>query len=89
MFVLFKKRIAVEVSSEEVTRIVNILDENDIHFELRTRRERGTFGNFFDAQSYGRANISMYKGSARPAFVYMIYVKRRDVERARDLLWGD
>ncbi|MDY6874094.1 MAG: hypothetical protein SVR81_09045 [Chloroflexota bacterium] len=89
MFVLFKKRIAVETSSEEVTRITTILDQNQIDYELRTRRERGLFGNFFDAQSYARANISMYKGSARPAFIYMIYVKRRDVERAQHFAWGD
>lgn len=89
MFVLFKKRIVVDTSSEEITRIANILEENDIPYELRTRRERGFFGTFFDAQSYARANISMYKGSVQPAFIYMVYVKRRDVARARDLLFGD
>lgn len=89
MFVLFKKRIAVETSNEEVTRIATVLEENNISYELRTRRERGFFGTFFDAQSYARANISMYKGASQPFFIYMVYVKRRDVARARDLLWGD
>lgn len=88
MFVIFKKRIATDTSGEEVRRITTILEQNDIKYEIRTRRSRGVIGSALDASSYGRSNIAMYKGSSSPLFVYMIYVKRKDYTRARKLLFG-
>ncbi len=63
MFVLFKKRIAVDTSNEEISRVTTILDQNNIKYELLTKRTRGVYGSAYDAQSYARANVAMYKGS--------------------------
>lgn len=88
MFVFFMKRIAVDTSNEEISRVTTILDQNRIKFELRTKRTRGVYGSMYDARSYAGANISMYKGSSQPAFVYMVYVKRRDYAQAHELLYA-
>lgn len=88
MFVIFKKRIATDTSGEEVRRITNILEENYIKYEIRTRRSRGVIGSAYDASSYARSNIAMYKGSSTPLFVYFIYVKRKDYAHAKELLFG-
>ena len=87
MFTLFKKKIATDTSSEEIRRITTLLDQNQIKYELRTIRSRGTIGSAFDAASYARSNIALYKGSSAPSFVYHVYVKRKDYERAYDLLF--
>ena len=79
MFVLFKKRILVETNNESVTKALAVLEENKIKYELRTIRSRGSIGTGFDAQSYARSNISLYKGSSTPNFVYMVYVKRKRI----------
>jgi hypothetical protein len=87
MFIIFKKRIAIDTSGEEVRRITTVLEQNDIKYEIRTKRSRGVIGSAFDAGSYARSNIAMYKGSSTPSFVYMIYVKRKDYARAQELLF--
>ena len=86
MFVFFKKKILVDISNESVTKAIAILEKHGIKYELRTRRSRGSVGTRLDAMSYARSNISMYKGSAMPDFVYIIYVKRKDFARAKALI---
>ena len=85
MFVLFKKRIAVDTSGEEIKRITNVLGENNIKYEIRTKRSRGSIGTAIDSRTYARSNLSMYKEAQSPPVVYMIWVKRKDYERANDL----
>ena len=87
MFVIFKKNIATDTSSEAVRRITTILEENDIKYDIRTKRTRGAIGTAFDARSYARSNIAMYKGASQPTFVYMIYVKKKDYDRASELIF--
>lgn len=89
MFVGFKKRILVDTSSEEARRVTTILDEHKIKYELRTKRPRGSVGTALDARAYGQGNIAMYKGASQPLFVYMVYVKRKDFDRAHQLCYGE
>ena len=87
MFVLGKKKIAVDTSGEEIRRITNILAQNKIKYEIRTKRVRGSIGTAIDARTYARANLAMYKGAQLPSVVYMIWVRRKDYERAFDILF--
>ena len=89
MFVGFKKRILVDTSSEEARRVTNILDKHQIKYELRTKKPRGSVGTSLDSRAYARGNISMYKGAAQPLFVYMVYVKRKDFARVKELLYSE
>lgn len=87
MIGLFLKRLALDVSSKEITRITTILEQNDIKYELRTTRSRGGIGKALDARAYARSNIAMYKGASQPAFIYRVYVKRKDYTRALKLVF--
>ena len=86
MFVLFKKKLVVDTSAEEIRRTTTILEQNKIPYELRTTRSRGSITSAIDAQTYARANIAMYKGASKPTFVYTVYVKRKFYDRALDLI---
>jgi len=87
MFIWFMKKIATDTSGEEIRRITTLLEENNFKYRLRTIQERGSVGSAMDARSYAQANIALYKGTSRPAVVYMVYVKRKDYDRAFDLLF--
>lgn len=86
MFVLFKKKIVVDISGEEVRRVTTILDKNKIKYDVRSKRTRGSVGSALDAGSYARSNIALYKEAAAPPIVYMVYVRKKDYERAFDLV---
>jgi len=88
MFVIFKKNIATDTSSEAIRRMTTILEENNIKYEIRTKRTRGAIGAAFDARSYASSNIATYKGASQPSFIYMIYVKKKDYDRASELIFG-
>lgn len=86
MLGLFMKKLVIDTSAEEIRRVTTVLEQNDIKYEIRTLRARGTVGSSIDAASYARANLSLYKGASQPSFIYYVYVRRRDYERARELM---
>jgi len=86
MLGLFLKRLAIDTSAEEIRRITTILEQNSLHYEVRTARSRGSIGSGLDAHSYARANLAMYKGASQPAFIYSVYVRRKDYDLARKLM---
>jgi len=85
VFVLFKKRIVVDTSGKEIRRTTNLLDDNNIKYEIRTKWSQGSIGTGIDSRTYAQANLSMYKGTQSPPVVYLIWVKRKDYGRAYDL----
>ena len=86
MFSLFMKKIAVDTSAEEIRKMTTILEKNNLKYEIRTTRTRGSIGSAIDARSYANANLAMYKGSSQPSFVYSVYVKPKDYDKARKLI---
>ena len=88
MFGLFMKKLAVDTSAEEIRRTTTILEKNNLKYEIRTTRTRGTIGSALDARSYANANLAMYKGASQPSFIYSVYVKPKDYDRARKLTRG-
>ena len=86
MFVLFKKKLVVDTSAEEIRRTTTILDQNKIPYELRTTRSRGSIDSAIDASTYARANIAMYKGALQPTFIYTVYVKQKVYDKAMELI---
>jgi len=86
MFGLFMRRLAVDTSAEEIKRIETILQQNNIKYEVRSERSRGTIGMGLDAAAYARANLPMYQGASQPTFIYYVYVNRKDYQRAKKLI---
>lgn len=88
MLGLFLKKLATDTSAEEIRRTTTILEQNHIHYEVRTIRARGTIGSALDANAYATGNIPMYKNAAPPTFIYTVHVSRKDYTLARKLVWG-
>ena len=88
MFTLFMRKLTVDTSAEEARRTTSILEKNNIHYEIRTIRTRGSIGSALDARSYANANLAMYKGASQPSFIYSVYVKPKDYDRAKKLVKG-
>lgn len=83
LFGLLMKKLVLDTSAEEIRRTTEILEQNNVHYEVRTTRTRGTIGSAIDAGTYARANLALYKGAPQPAFIYTVYVDRKDYDRAR------
>ncbi len=86
MIALFMKKLALDTSAEEIRRVTTLLEQNKVKYEIRTVRTRGSIGSSLDARSYANANLSMYKGASQPSFIYSVYVKPKEYERARKLI---
>ena len=84
--ILLGKRLIADTSSAEIRRIENILKQENIPYRLQTQRTRGALGSMIDSRSYAASNIALYKGAAQPNFVYTIYVRRKDYQRANALM---
>ncbi len=80
------KKLVTDTSSEEIRRVTTLLQESGIKYDIRTVRPRGSIGTAMDSRAYANVNLAMYKGASLPAFVYMVYVNRRDVDRARAII---
>jgi hypothetical protein len=89
IFLFLLKKLTTDSSGEEIRRVSTILTENKVKYVVRTVRPRGSIGSAMDSRTYANANLAMYKGASLPSYVYMVYVKRKDYERARDLVYGD
>lgn len=88
LFGLLMKKLVIDTSAEEIRKTTEILEQNNVHYEVRTIRTRGTIGSGFDAASYARANLALYKGASQPSFIYTVYVDRKDYDRAQKLISG-
>ena len=86
LFRFLMKKLMTDTSSEEIRRVTTLLEESDIKYEIRTVKPRGGIGTALDSRAYANTNLAMYKGASLPAFVYMVYVKRRDVDQAREII---
>ena len=85
---LFMKKLTVDTSAEGVRRLATILEQNNIRYEIRTTRTRGSVGSAMDARSYAQGNLPLYKGTSQPMVIYSIYVDRKYYYLALKLLHG-
>lgn len=86
MITLFnRKKLTMDTSQEECGRVKLILQENDIPYYYKTTRSCSSL----EMQAEARVTIAYnlaYKDHAQ--FVYTIYVRRRDYDYARELVYG-
>ncbi len=87
MFVWFKKRIATDTSGEDARRITNISKKMIFIMKLEQNGCEGLQVLAIDSRYHARINQPLYKGSRQLSYVYMIYVRRKDYDRAYDLIF--
>jgi hypothetical protein len=88
-FLFLLKKLVTDTSGEEIARVTALLAQNGIKYVMRTVRPRGSLGTAIDSRTYAGSNLAMYKGASLPPYVYMVYVRRKDYDRAKDVVCGD
>ncbi len=88
--ILIRKLLLTDTSSIEVARVVELLKGNKIPYTLVTKKSQNTFDNMI------HASMSTSIGHGAPAscgkivgeifFTYNIYVRKRDYEKAKNLI---
>ncbi len=86
---LNRKKLLTDVSSEEIARVIEILKQNHLEYEVVSKRTQSTYAMHARAKHGMRAGF----GEARVvsdcigpvSFVYHIYVRGKDLARARNL----
>lgn len=90
MITLFnRKKLWLDSAPEEAARVWSALEQAGIPYELKTLRNHSTFGRNFRANRGYRdfqGGIRHSDMADRMRYTYVIYVRRRDFERARGLL---
>lgn len=91
MLTLFnRKKLLTDVSSEEIARVIEILKQNHLEYEIVSKRNQSTYAMHARAQHGIRAGF----GDARVvsdcigpvSFVYHIYVRGKDLAKAQNLI---
>ena len=80
-------RLFTDSSSEAAANVREALMAHGIPYAMRTRQSRGALGRAITAGRCGGQYMSGLGASAyadRIAYVYVIYVRRRDEARARE-----
>lgn len=86
MITLFnRKRILTSTSMEDLGRFKMILSGSEIPYLVKTIRSRGTIGSALDAKSYASFNLA-YSDRQTAKFVYYLYVRRQDFQKAKVLV---
>ncbi len=86
MFIPFLKLLVAENDSGEIARIEKILKENNIMYRIKSVSSRGTIGRFHDSSAFKNYNVSYNRVGYHLGINFLIYVRKKDLERARELI---
>ena len=87
---LTRRKLITDTSSMEIARVTGILDENNIKYEIVTKKDQSTFGSILHTSSGasvgGGGAFTQKQSAGVPNFIYHIYVSLRDISRAEELI---
>ena len=90
MTFLTRRKLLTDTSSMEIARVTDILKQNNIKYELITKKDQSTFGSIVHTSmgaSVGNGGaFSHSQSNGITNFVYHIYVSLRDLSKAEDLI---
>ena len=78
----------IDSSMEEFGRVKEILRQQNIPCAVKTAKSRSVVGRSMDVNTYKSFNISYGPHNDHASFVYYIYVKGKDFDRAKSLAYG-
>ncbi len=81
-----QKLLISDTSQREITRVTQLLRENDMEFYEKTASASGAIATnrLMDAKA---ARVTNYNSTTNSvSMVYIVYVKRKDFERAKTLI---
>lgn len=83
---VYNKKILVDSSAEEFARVKANLEAMNIPFYIRTVKSSPTIIQSSYAQAYQKYALSYSPTKDHVSYVYYIYVRRKDYDRARKAL---
>ncbi len=86
MFIPFLKKLVTDVDPVEVKRVEGILKANAIPYRIKSSTLRGPFGRHYDSKTYSQIVMPLYIDAQRPTISYLVYVRRKDYNRAIHLI---
>lgn len=86
--ILNRRKLLSDTSAEELARVREILKREGIPYTEKTIRPRGVVGRSLDAATTSRYWVSYrWAGGDLTPFIYTLYVRRKDYERAKACCW--
>lgn len=82
---IYNKRLLVDSSAEEFARVKANLEKANIPFYVRTVKSSPTILQGSHAAAYKRYAMSYTPQKDYVTYVYYIYVKRKDYEKAKEI----
>ena len=87
---LTRRKVLTDTSSMEIARVTELLKENNVKYELVTKKNQSTFGNMIHGSmgaSVGGGGAFTHSQSVGAAdYVYHIYVAAKDFGRATEII---
>ncbi len=83
----FPKELMLDTDPMELARVKGILDQNSIHYEVKTTVADNALSRSFNVAA-GMKWRTGYADMAQQSYIYRLSVARRDYVRARKLAYG-
>ncbi len=83
---IYSKRLITDTSSEQIAYVRQKLDKEGISYYLSTKKSIPSFIQISHVQSYQKYNIPYSSDKESIGYVYYIYVKRKDYQRALECM---
>ncbi len=86
MFIPFMRQLVTDLDSGEIKRVEDTLNANNIPYRIKSDSPRGPFGRNYDSRTYQTIVMPLYIDAQQPVISYIVYVRKRDFERAKELI---
>jgi len=86
MFIPFLKQLVTDFDPGEIKRVESILNANKIPYRIKSDSLRGPIGRHYDSRAYQTIVMPLYIDAQCPTISYIVYVWKRDFERAMSLI---
>ena len=87
MFLFRRKRLFLDTDAMEFARIKDVLDRNGIPYEVKTTVSENAMTRKFNSAAAAHLRYS-YSNFATQSYVYYIYVKPADYQKAKALAYS-
>lgn len=86
--ILNRKKLMLDISSTEVTRVTEILKKNNIPYYLKTTRSNTIMGAIWDVNLQHKWNQTNSVTQKQAKYIYTIYVKKKQYKEAVYKVYG-
>ena len=84
---LNKRNLLIDSDPQMLAGAKQILDQNRIEYEVKTTTSDNVLSRNFNARA-AQYRVASYDQMARQSYVYYLYVRRKDFEKASKLIKG-